>query len=504
VAQVVKTGDGADTERYVHDANNNVIEQTIKNSTTTFNYNRNRLLTGTTGTSTASYNYDPFGRLDTVTSGGQVIERNVYDGFDRIIENRKLGSGGAMATTKYTFDPMDRTTSKTTDVGTPKEKTTVFNYLGLTKEVLDEEVAGRVTKSYQYSPWGERLSQVKHNDDGTEEDAYYGYDRHTDVEQITDRAGDTKATYDYTAYGRNDDALFTGIDKPDAQDPTKEPYNAYRFNAKRWDSNAQSLDMGFRDYSPGLNRFLTRDSYNGALADMKLNLDPWTGSRYAFAGGNPITNVEVDGHFWDDIIDFVRDVGEAVQTAGDAVAKAAEGDDPGIGSGANSDDGFTGGSMGANQVAWCASVGALKCAIAHELKQQAIDKVNELAGKYQWSRGRRNAFRHSYWMGLMTLYGFSYDEAIALGEAHENDTDTPGELPGSPDSNADLHNNGVGARIGVDIRPWYVYVSGVGTTDEHEAELERRLFNLVGGPISGKLEEPIVTDDGSLEFIEPN
>ena len=47
--------------------------------------------------------------------------------------------------------------------------------------------------------------------------------------------------------------------------------------------------MGFRDYNPGLNRFLTRDMYNGALADLNLGTDPYTGNRYAFAGGNPIT-----------------------------------------------------------------------------------------------------------------------------------------------------------------------------------------------------------------------
>ena len=53
--------------------------------------------------------------------------------------------------------------------------------------------------------------------------------------------------------------------------------------------------MGFRDYSPGLNRFLTRDTYNGALADLNLGTDPWTGNRYALAGGNPITGIETDG-----------------------------------------------------------------------------------------------------------------------------------------------------------------------------------------------------------------
>ncbi|MFR9780572.1 RHS repeat-associated core domain-containing protein, partial [Micromonospora sp. MS34] len=295
LASLTRTGDGAGTETYVHDANNNVTRQTVKGTSTTFNYDRNRLLTAVTGGSTASYNYDPFGRLDTVTAAGTVIERNVYDGFDHVIENRK-NNGTTTSTTRYTFDPLDRTASKTTDAGGAKEKTTTFSYLGLTSELLDEEVAGELTKFYQYSPWGQRLSQVTHNTDGSEEDSYYGYTPHTDVETLTSDTGDTKATYGYTAYGKNDDAQFTGIDKPDTADPTKEPYNAYRFNAKRWDQSSGNYDMGFRDYSPGLNRFLSRDSYNGALADMHLGLDSWTGNRYAFGGGNPITAVEVDGH----------------------------------------------------------------------------------------------------------------------------------------------------------------------------------------------------------------
>jgi RHS repeat-associated protein len=296
IATKTVTGNGAGVESYLHDANNNVIEQTIKNVTTTFGYDRDRLITTTiTGAAASAYNYDPFGRLDTVTTGGQVTERNIYDGFDHIVEHRKT-TAGTTATTRYTYDPLDRTTSKTSDVGTPRQKTTTFSYLGLSSEVLDETVAGQLTKTYQYTPWGQRLSQTTHNTDGTTEDGFYGYNPHTDVEQVTDPNGNTKATYGYTAYGNNDTTQFTGVDKPDPQDPTKEPFNAYRYNAKRFDTATGTYDMGFRDYSPGLNRFLTRDTYNGALADLNLGLNPYTGNRYAFTAGNPITNIELDGH----------------------------------------------------------------------------------------------------------------------------------------------------------------------------------------------------------------
>ncbi|MGW1884250.1 golvesin C-terminal-like domain-containing protein [Streptomyces sp. NPDC001970] len=293
IAKSVKTGNGAATETYVHDDNANVVQQTVGGTATDFRYDRNRLQTSTTAGSVTSFNYDPLGRQESTSQDGQIVSRSIYDGFDHVVESQQRDAGGAMKSTKYTFDPLDRTSSKTAD-----GKTTDYRYLGLSQEVLTEEVAGKLTKSYQYSPWGQRLSQVKHNENGTTEDAYYGYNSHTDVETLTDDSGNTKATYGYTAYGNDDSSEFTGIDKPDASDPTKEEYNSYRYNAKRWDAGSGTYDMGFRDYDPGLNRFTSRDMYNGALADMGLGSDPFTGNRYAFTGGNPISNVEIDGHWF--------------------------------------------------------------------------------------------------------------------------------------------------------------------------------------------------------------
>ncbi|WP_162830392.1 RHS repeat-associated core domain-containing protein, partial [Amycolatopsis palatopharyngis] len=272
------------------------------------NYDRNRLLSATSAGTTAAYNYDPYGRLNTVTAAGQVIERLTYDGFDRTIEHEKINDTGGLDATTYDYDPLDRTTTKTAE-----GETTEFAYLGLTDKVITEEIGGQVERSYAYSAWGARLSQVKHDTDGTgpevTEDSFYGYNPHTDVETLTSESGDTRATYGYTAYGKDDEEAFTGIDKPDAQNPGQEPYNFYRYNGKRWDPSSGSYDMGFRDYNPGLNRFTTRDTYNGALADLNLGTDPWTGNRYAFTSGNPISRIEIDGHYWDWFEDAVNDTG---------------------------------------------------------------------------------------------------------------------------------------------------------------------------------------------------
>jgi RHS repeat-associated protein len=295
LASVTRTDPDTDeqvgSETYTHDANNNIISQTINGVTTDSVYDRNRLHTTTAAGVTSSYNYDPFGRLDTVTLAGQVSQRYVYDGFDRVVEHRT-----DTAVTAKVYDPLDRVLTKTVEEGTD-ERTTSFAYLGLSDQVLAEFVDGQLETSYQHGLDGHLLSQTKHDQQGPAEDSYYAYNPHGDVAAITDETGDARATYGYTAYGSDDEDLFTGVDRPGPGDPTvQEPYNAYRYSGERWDAHSGTYDMGFRDYNPGLNRFLTRDTFNGALADMHLGTNPWNMSRYSFAGGNPISRIELHGH----------------------------------------------------------------------------------------------------------------------------------------------------------------------------------------------------------------
>ncbi|WP_274562895.1 DNRLRE domain-containing protein [Streptomyces spiramyceticus] len=307
IAKVTKTGDAAGTEEYTYDGNSNIVEQTVAGVTSTSTYDRNRLLKTSAGGVASTYNYDPLGRLDTVSSNGSVQQKNTYDGFDRIAKST-AGTGTSAKTTSYVYDAFDRTASQT--VSGTGGKTTAFTYLGMEDKVLLEEVAGKATKSYQYSPWGQKLTQIKHNTDATKEYSQFLYHPKGDVEAITKDDGNTRATYGYTAYGSDDEKQFTGADKPDAANPDKEQYNDYRYNAARHDDGSGTYDMGFRNYDPGLNRFLTRDMYGGALDDMSLATDPYTGNRYAFAGGNPISFVELDGHLFG--IDIsLSDVGHA-------------------------------------------------------------------------------------------------------------------------------------------------------------------------------------------------
>jgi RHS repeat-associated protein len=300
------TTDGTVTESYTHDANNNVTSQAITDpatnvtTTTDYGFNLGQLQTVSTGGTTASYNYDPFGRLDTVTADGQTIESNTYDGFDNITATSQFDtSTGGMDTTTYDYDSLNRQTSQTTSAGTSAAQTTSYAYLGLSPNLVSEQDPGGEVKTYDYTPGGQRLSQDITGGSGPPGYGYYSYNSHNDVEAVTGSTGDTTATYGYTAYGAPIKSMFSGQDENNATSSptsTTTPYNSYRFNAMRWDSTTGQYDMGFRTYDPGLNQFLSRDMYDGALANTGLTTDPFTGSPYAFGAGNPVTNIEYNGH----------------------------------------------------------------------------------------------------------------------------------------------------------------------------------------------------------------
>jgi RHS repeat-associated protein len=300
-------------ESYVYDAAGNITSQTIGSTTTTMTYDKNRLTTSSTGSTTFKHRYDSLGRATTVGAStvgleDQVVERYAYDGYDRMVRKQEWNSLGVHQATKTsTFDPFDRTTTEAVKVLAQTTPTTKrFTYLGMADQVSVEEqknTAGdfEVSKVFSYGPGGEKLALIDSpvNETTSPKTHYYGTNPHGDVETLTDEnTGQTTSTYRYTAYGSADKVGTTGADEI-KNDPVQDAdmVNPYRFGGKRYEGATGSYDMGFRDYDPGLNRFTSRDMYNGALDDMAMGTDPWNSNRYAFAGGNPISKVDLDGHY---------------------------------------------------------------------------------------------------------------------------------------------------------------------------------------------------------------
>jgi RHS repeat-associated protein len=314
---VTKSGASAGkNEAYQYDAAGNTTCQTIGSSVTQLKYTRNRLTQtwpGVTDCATSTpptkvkHEYDAWGRASVVkvATTGAPIKEYTYDGFDRVVSDKSFLSTGANdVTTTTTYDAFDRTMTKSSKVRSNAAKMTRFVYLGLSDQVANEEQknssdAWTVSKAFSYGPGGEKLSMVDSpvGGGGSPQTYFYGTNPHGDVETLTDNDGVTKASYRYEAFGGLDSSGTTGLDKL-MNDPVQDAdiVNPYRFNSMRVDGATGQYDMGFRNYDPGLNRYLTRDSYNGALDDLALGMDPWNTNRYAFAGGNPISFVELDGH----------------------------------------------------------------------------------------------------------------------------------------------------------------------------------------------------------------
>ena len=107
---------------------------------------------------------------------------------------------------------------------------------------------------------------------------------------MLDQNRNVDAAYGYSAYGGSNLSLTktaAGF-SPNT--------NAYQFQSERFDTGSKTIDFGARHYSPSMERFVQRDSYQSALDDLGLSTDPLNGNRYVLTGANPINFVDLDGH----------------------------------------------------------------------------------------------------------------------------------------------------------------------------------------------------------------
>ena len=325
----VSNSDGKSNQSYVYDSAGNVSEQTIDGAQLSYIYDRGRMVAVQNVSTTGAYQYDTLGRMHAVTNGNAwgdvngISQQYDYDAFDNIVRDQSTSgttTSPVVNTTTYTYDTINRPLTETLTPSNGSVQGTAFDYLGSGKTVLDETGSGfnAANKVYDYAPTGERLSLTNTyttagGGPGQTQTDFYTYDPHSDVEALTDAGGHTAATYGYTAYGADNKALDSGADTPvDPNSSALLPFNAYRFNSARIDVSTQNLDMGARTYDPNINRFVTRDAFSGSTADQALAADPYTGNRYGFAGGNPISNIEMDGHDWQSILGIGLAVGAVV------------------------------------------------------------------------------------------------------------------------------------------------------------------------------------------------
>jgi RHS repeat-associated protein len=270
--QEVRTGGQSLTTNWTYDAvgNRETMAVTQGGNTTNFTYSYNTLdqLTQATvnGTPT-NYGYDTRGNLTTV--GG--VQTYGFDAQNRLITATVTGGG----LVQFTYDGKGQRT-KLSYSGV------ITNYLWDEQTVYGDVVAetnssGAVQTSYLIGgsccfSLKELISQKKGSVTG-----YFLHDGQGSVRGLIDSTGTNTDKYTFNAYGELTNSSGA-ID------------NSYRYTGQQFDALTGLYSLRARYYSPGLGRFLSRDTMEFGLND------PTENNRYNYARSNPVSYSDPSGN----------------------------------------------------------------------------------------------------------------------------------------------------------------------------------------------------------------
>lgn len=271
---VERTDHQGHTARYRYDPSDQLVEELLDKSRTTYGYmaGGNRSLQKTASGST-QYSQDQADRLlkageDTLKydANGNLVERHGpsgitrydYDSEDRLIKVR-LSNGSIVS---YGYAPTGERIWRQDDHGKTYFVTDGFNVLA----ELDENL--KLKASYLHGPGIDNpLMMVREN-----RAFYFHADRMGSISQVTDQEGKVAISYAYDAFGR-----MTEIGSLT---------NPFTYTAREYDKETGLYYYRARYYDPELGRFLTSDPVKGTL-EAPLTLNPYT-----YADNNPMRYVD--------------------------------------------------------------------------------------------------------------------------------------------------------------------------------------------------------------------
>jgi RHS repeat-associated protein len=215
----------------------------------------------------ATYNYDGFDRLGTVTPKSGVSGCNVtgssylYDGLSRQYQH---GDSGILAW---------------------------LHYDGLSLQpALDSTSAGYDTV-YELSPSGTPKAAVQEGGPGTLQ--YLADDGHGNISTATTPGQGVACTIRLDPFGN-------AVQSPSLSNPcnTGSTPDPFVYRGARHDSATGDYQLGARTYDPAKSSFLTPDTYLAGQppADLALGTDPLTNNRYNYVNGDPVNLVDPNGH----------------------------------------------------------------------------------------------------------------------------------------------------------------------------------------------------------------
>jgi RHS repeat-associated protein len=180
-----------------------------------------------------------------------------YNSDDQLVKVNQTVNGKKKPTIAYEYDTDGNRIAKDVNDGT---KNTHYHYHRDTSgELFLESIEGikREDKIKYHRDADGNLLSFSFNDAVY----YYQFNARGDVIALTDKAGSTKATYEYDEWGNV--TVITG-DKEIAN------VNIYRYVGKygvMYDADTNLYLMGWRDYDPSIGRFIVPDEYEGTEED---------------------------------------------------------------------------------------------------------------------------------------------------------------------------------------------------------------------------------------------
>ncbi len=243
------------TEAFTYDEAGNITSFTVSNESGSCVYDSNNRLVSYNG---HTISYDADGNMISGYIGGADIALT-YDS-----SNRLLSAGG----NTYTYDVEN---NRITNAKGTTQKTYTYNTnASLSQLLVIEDENGGITK-FVYGLG--LIGQEDANGFKT-----YHYDYRGSTVAITDESGNVVDTFTYDTYGQL--IARTGT--------TDTPFMYNGRDGVMTDANGL-LYMRARYYSPELKRFINADIIVGDLSNSQ------TLNRYAYANGNPISNIDPFG-----------------------------------------------------------------------------------------------------------------------------------------------------------------------------------------------------------------
>ncbi len=245
---------------------------------------------------TTEYGYDELNQLtNIVRPNGDTVEYK-YDTYGNRYEEVSFAVSTPMELddVAYSFDEWNRLTSA--QIGT---ETTNIEY-GLDglriKKMNDSEVT-----RYHYNENGQVIAESDDTnvlkaqyvrgpdrllaklDNSTNQTYYYLYNGHGDVVQIVDTSGNVVNNYMYDEWG-NITTQTEGVT------------NSFKYAGEMHDEESGLYYLRARYYDPSLGRFISKDTYEGELAN------PLTLNSYIYAYNNPLKYIDPSGNIgWNQI-----------------------------------------------------------------------------------------------------------------------------------------------------------------------------------------------------------